>query len=232
METIRLEISGYILKEELLKTVESSILASTQVLETVNPFNGYYSANPGEYVPRTVFLITQKEYKRDVIARMNQNIKNYLEIDFDADRAEVTLYNEPQHCIRIYDIQDYSKIELIQKAYQSEGIKFKTSTNKYEGISQIKIWKEFLLQDNGNGIYINLSKSKMFYFKLPKHMSCVHFQTLVSKVKNNWTGNDFDAALGFFYRKNGAQDVVRIFSNHITPEMIEELPQKFLRFIQ
>lgn len=226
-----MEISGYILKEENLKNLESSIIQGTMVLETVDPFNGYYSANPDEYVPRTVFLITNKKYSKETIARYTRSVSKLMNVDFDAVYAEVTIQNTLYYAIRIYDFNDYGVIESIQTAYQNQGIEFKNSSQKVNTLCKIKIYKVFLVQENPIGIYSNMSKSKMFYFTLPVELEFEDFKELVQKVKNNWTGKGFDAAHGFFFRKQAAQDVVRIFSNHITDDMKQHLVQKFISFV-
>ncbi|HPM12015.1 MAG TPA: hypothetical protein PK734_00830 [Bacteroidales bacterium] len=227
-----MEISGYIRKEERLQNLESSIIQGTMVLETVDPFNGYYSANPDEYVPRTIFFITNKKYSKEDVARYTRAVSKKLQIDIDAVYAEVIIQNELYYAIRLYDFKEYGIIESIQQAFQNLGIEFKKTSQKVSALCRIKIYKVFLVQESSQGIYTNASKSKMFYFTIPVELEFTEFTALVQKVKNNWTGKDFDAAQGFFFRKHTAEDVVRIFSNHISDEMKQQLVQKFNSFIE
>ena len=227
-----MEISGFILKEEQLQNLESSIIPGTFVLETVDPFNGYYSSHPDEYVPRTVFLITNKKYSKEAIARYSRTVCKNLQIGLDAVYSEVTIQHELYYAIRVFDFKEYSVIESIQRAFEKVGIEFKYSSLKIHSICRIKIFKVFMVHEDSKGIYSNLGKSKMFYFTLPVELEFDEFKQLVQKVSNNWTGKSFNAAQGFFFRKQSAEDVVRIFSNHITDEMKHLLVQKFLSFVQ
>lgn len=226
-----MEISGYILKEEHLQSLESSIIQGTMVLETVDPFNGYYSANPNEYVPRTIFFITNKKYSKEEIARYTRSVNKDFQFDVDAVYAEVTIQNEQLYAIRLYDFKEYAVIEPIQQAFQKYGVEFRKTSQKISAVCKIKIFKVFMVQETAPGIYTNASKSKMFYFTLPAELEFADFSSLVKKVKNNWTGRDFNAAQGFFFRKQSAEDVVRIFSNHITEEMKQSLVQKFVSLL-
>lgn len=227
-----LEISGYIQKKEELISISENIIKGTLVLQTTHPFAGYYCGEIPEHIPQSVFFITNSEYQRDQIARASTKIKKYIPFEFDAERSEVTIYNTVYNAIRLYDIKEPSQIKILQEAFLAEGLTFKTSKKTYKDEFEIRIWKVFLLDEISEGVYLNMSKSKMFYFTLPHHLTFVHFNSLVEKVKNNWDGKSFDAAYGMLYRKQGVKEIVRIFSNHITDEMISELPQKFLRYIE
>ncbi|MBK8808563.1 MAG: hypothetical protein IPO21_18790 [Bacteroidales bacterium] len=71
MDRLIIESRGCIVKEEKLATIDSNIIKGTFVLETVNPFYGYYSADPEEKksIPKTIFYILDQFYYNDDIAR-------------------------------------------------------------------------------------------------------------------------------------------------------------------
>ncbi|MFO7869679.1 MAG: hypothetical protein R6U95_10320 [Bacteroidales bacterium] len=230
MNTI-LELSGYILKQEELTNLDIHKIKGTMVLQTEKPFSGYFANEPEEYIPQTVLFITKYQYSQETIVRLASKISHYLETPIDAVSAEVTIYNEKMYAIRLYDVKDYSSIEKIQKSFASEGIKFKNSDQQYSDNYIIKIKKVFLLTENEKGVFINQSKSNMFYFEIPQHISFSHFLSLDAKVKNNWDGKMYSAAPGIFYRKNGIQDVIRVFSNHISEDMMQEIPRLYKRFL-
>ena len=226
-----LELAGYIQKSDELQILENHIIQGTSVLQTSKPFYGYYADDPDEYIPQTVFFLVQDDVKQYQILRIASKISQYLEFEIDAVRAEVTVFNEVHNAIRLYDVKNYEQIELVQRAFASEGISFKHISSFTKGLCNVKIWKVFLLEEISSGIYLNKSKSKMFYFRIPEYISFSHFESVDKKVKNNWDGKSYDAAMGLFFRKHGAEEVIRVFSNHISDDMIQELPKKFLRFL-
>lgn len=232
MKTKELELSGYIQKRESLTSLQTHIIDGTLVLQTSKPFNGYYASDPDEYIPQTVFLVTTDEFRQDEISRAATRISKYIDIDIDAARAEITIFNEVNTAIRLYDIKNYEDIKKIQEAFVCEGIRFKNASASFEGDYIVKIWKVFLLEEIEQGIYLNKSKSKMFYFSIPYDITFSHFGNLDTKIRNNWEGKSYDAALGLFYRKHGIENIIRIFSNHISKDMIEHLPKRFHKFIE
>ncbi|MDA3883427.1 MAG: hypothetical protein PF481_09080 [Bacteroidales bacterium] len=231
MNTHILELSGYIKKQEEFSSLDIHKIKGTMVLQTVKPFNGYYANEPEEYIPQTVLLITKKDYSQETIVRLAKNISLYLDITIDAVKSEVVIYNELHHAVRLYDVKNYSEIERIQRAFSSEGIEFKNSDSKYNDNYIVTIHKTFLVQEIEKGVFMNQSKSKMFYFEIPKNLSFSHFLSLDEKVRNNWDGKMYSAAPGIFFRKTGVQDVIRIFSNHISNDMIQGVSTLFKRFI-
>lgn len=233
MERVHIEASGCILKEEQLTTLDKNIIKGTMVLETVNPFSGYYSDDPEikETIPNTIFFILDDFYYNEDIARATKQIHKYFEEDFDAVRADITIYNTVYSAIRLYDVKNYEIVLKLQQAFNSEGIKFKNKTHNIEGRFQIKLWKVFLVEMVDLGIYMNRSKSKMSYFTINTNFSYKHFAAITQKVKNNWDGKSFDAAIGVFYRKYGMEEIVRIFSNSIDEQMTKELKALYDKII-
>lgn len=227
MQTNYIEVYGSIIKEEHLVSLESNIIPGTMVLETLHPFRGYYSKDPTESVPQTIFLATEENYSAEEIYRASQNIKNYYKKDFDAVKAVVEIYNKKYTTIRIYDIKDYSEIVEIQKNFKSEGIKMNSRIGKVDDICLITLKKVFLIEDFGEGVYLNRGKSKMGYFTIEKQLTFAMFQSIAKNVKNNWKGPSFDAALATFFRRNGFEEIVRIFSNQIDLEVIRDLKKAF-----
>jgi len=158
-------------------------------------------------------------------------IKKYIDEDFDAVRADITIFNTVYAAIRLYDVKNYDIVYKLQQAFKSEGFNFKNKTTNIEGKFLIKLWKVFLVEMVDKGLYMNRSKSKMSYFTINKHFSYKHFQVITQKVKNNWNGKSFDAAMGVFYRKNKMEEVVRVFSNSIDIEMTTELQTLYKKII-
>jgi len=222
-----IEIFGSIEKEEHLVSLDTNILPGTMVLETSKPFKGYYSEDPTDVVPQTIFFVLDDKYSSEEIYRASQKIKTYLQKDFDALKAYIEIYNKSYTTIRIYDIENYDDISEIQKGFKSEGIKMKSKFGNINDDCKITLNKVFLVEEFGNGLYMNRGKSKMGYFTIPENMSYRMFQNVVKQVKNNWNGLSFDAAQGTFFRRDGLQEVVRIFSNHINEDTLVDLQFAF-----
>jgi len=221
------EFSGHVTKEEVLKTVNQNITQGTMVFETKNPFSGYYSQEPADDVPHTYFLFLKTDYSYVEIERAVTKIKKYLGIDFDAAKAEVSFHNTPHPTVRLYFLKDISLLGKIQKAFIDEGIKMKSKSSSFEGTCRICTQKVFLVEDAGDGIYLNRGKSRMVYLTINKTLNWTAFTSATQKVKNNWDGNIFDAASGVFQRRSGIQEIVRIFEPGIDVETAKKLQKAY-----
>jgi hypothetical protein len=96
----------------------------------------------------------------------------------------------------------------------------------------ISIEKTFLLERFDDGIYLDLAGDNKYYFELPVELSWNDFKQITSKVKNNITNNFFDAALGYFWKLEGPQDVVRIYDLKANLERVKEIQDFYLKEIE
>lgn len=223
-----IEIFGSIEKEEHLVSLEKNILPGTMVLETAKPFKGYYSEDPADTVPQTIFFVLENTYSAEEIIRVAQKIKSYSKQDFDAVKADVEIFNKTYTTIRVYDLNNYQEIPQIQKSFKSEGFKMKSKFGNINDDCTIKLKKVFLVEQFGDGLYMNRGKSKMGYFSVPENIPYQMFQDIVKQVKNNWNGRSFDAAKGAFFKRSGIQEIIRIYSNRINENMLIDLKFAFI----
>ena len=56
---------------------------------------------------------------------------------------------------------------------------------------------------------------EMGYFEVPLQLDWDTFEEITLDIKRNIEDNNFDAALGTFYRKNGLKDIIRIFDTNV-----------------
>ncbi|MCF8372544.1 MAG: hypothetical protein K9H64_13020 [Bacteroidales bacterium] len=218
----KFEALGSLIKEEELKCLKEKILTNTCVLESDVPFPGYHHDVPIESIPRHVFLMTSKAYNREQVTRATHNIKKYCPFEFDAVSGEVFINNNTLPCVRIKGLENYEDISELQTYYQNEGFKFmKQEKIRAKGI--IKVKKTFVLEEVKPGIYCDKLDDKMGYFQISKNISWKLFEKITYAVRNNWTGQHFDAAQAFFYRNFDIVEVVRIFHRSQDISSLEEL---------
>jgi len=223
------ECFGSITKEETLRSIDIKSLPNTFVLETQQPFSGYYSNTPGNKSPHSIFLILSGAYSYERINRATNKIKGFIGFDFDATKAEISMDNTSYTSIRLYALTDYSVIPQIQEAYIADGIKMHSGMGHTEGSAIITLLKVFLIEEFGTGLYINRGKSKMGYIEVGKNINFSQFKTATKTVKNNWDSISFDAAQGHFNRRKGVTDIVRIYSENISERMVEEIAKLYIK---
>jgi len=229
-----IETIGYIKKEEHLVSLENDIIPNTQVIETREPFPGYHGKDlPGELsasAPEFVFFVTKQKYTTDHIARVTKNIRNYFNDDIDIARAEITIFNTKHPCIRVKNCKDFSKITELQKCYRGEGIKF-AKKKQVDTLGLIKIQKHFHLEEISKGIFKDLDEENTSYLQIPVEIKWPQLKRITFKIKNNMEDNNFDAALGLFYRKGGLIDFVRVYDKSADIKRLEDIKTRYMNEI-
>jgi len=229
-----IETIGYIKKEEHLVSLEHDIIPNTQVIETREPFPGYHGKDlPGELsasAPEFVFFVTKQKYTTEHIARISQNIRKYFNGDIDIARAEINIFNNKYPCIRVKNCKDFSKIVELQTCYQGEGIKF-AKKMKVDTLGQITIQKHFNMEQMAEGIFKDLDEENTSYLQIPIEIKWPQFKRMTLKIKNNMDNNNFDAALGLFYRKGGLADFIRIYDKNADIKRLEDLKTRYMNEI-
>ena len=228
-EKVIIETIGTIEKKESLVTVGYDDL----VLESLHPFPGYHGDTvPDTMKPKSLFFITRSKYTEEKIIRITQKIKKDTKLEFDGSPGLVTLYNMLNPCIRIKGLDDFEGVPDILNAYKSEGIEFMTNRNiePYSGI--IKIKKYFLLEPITNCTFQDVEVPAMHYFTIPTQLRWNHFERMTLDLKRQLEDDNWDAALGSFYRKTGLVDVIRIYDEMGTRERLNEIRSGYSRAIK
>lgn len=206
-----IETTGYIKKEQRLKTIENNIIQNSFVLESSHPFQDYHGTDlPKKSRPNSLFLILSKETSFEDIARITKKIKQDFEYDFHASLGDIYFKTTSYSCIRIKYLKSFTFLPQLQSLYQENGIKFaKQKDVNADGL--IVIHKHFYVDEIESGIYHDQEEDSKFYIELPKQISWTVFKDFTLNIKNNIDNSNFDAAQGVFYRKNGIIDVVRLY---------------------
>ncbi|WP_066627917.1 hypothetical protein [Labilibacter marinus] len=227
---------GNLLKAEQLVTMEEKILPNTFVLEAPEPFPGffnYYSESPQDSTPLYIYLVVDQLYTLEQVTRARQNIKEYFPSDFHADAGTVTIYNKTYHVIRIRHLQKYDQIKALQTAFLDEGIKFKRKpSKKIESTGVIRLKKFFRLNEVEEGLFLDDVEKDHGYICLPRFVKWAEFEELTNKVKYNWSGSFFDAALGHFHSNFEIEDMIRIYNPKIDIELLRKAKQTYLEQIK
>ncbi len=218
-----------IVKEEDVKSLEHNIIPNTFVLEITHPFPGYYFGSQSftsESKPKFILLVLKKQTNFDFFYRALKRIKKYLDFDFEADLAEIELFNQEFHAIRIAHLPSYDNLEDIQQSFIDEGISFRKS-KRVEAKALIKINKFISLIDNDN-FYQASDSSGFIYFGVDKELSWKMFEHITIKIKHNFSPK-FDAGIGVFFHHGDIEDVIRIYSKDLKEEDIIGLKNMYLR---
>jgi dsRNA-specific ribonuclease len=113
--------------------------------------------------------------------------------------------------------------------FVKNGIRFLYKSKKYKDeLVKIKIVKFFSLEEIAKNIFLDKHEKYHAYFRIPRHLTWEEFDNITNKVKYNWVESTFDAAMGAFYYDGELHDVVRVYSNKIGPEYLDELQKMYL----
>mgnify|MGYP001240358733 CR=1 FL=1 len=222
-EVKQIETSGYIKKEEWLSDINNNIIQNTLVLESSHPFPGYHGENlPENSCPRSLFLIVEKNYSFEDIARINKKISKTFTFDFNASQGIIYFKTGNYYCIRIKYLKSFTFLPELQNLYKQEGVVF-SKHKKLDDSGLIVINKIFCLKELENTIYQDTEEPTKFYIEIPKQLSWEEFKNLTAFVKNNINNSSFDAAQGVLYRKSGITDVVRLYIKEQEVKQIQKL---------
>lgn len=222
------ETVGTISKNELLASFDYET-DKALVLETLQPYPGYHGTTvPDSLGINSLFFVTSKKYSGETIIRATMEVRKNFVPTFDAVPGIITVFNNPEPCIRVKHLTKIDDVEVMVKLYREAGIDFMKSKKiaPFDGL--IKIRKYFTLEIVDEGIYFDLDVPHIAYFEVPGQLSWHVFAKITLSLRPNVYYNDFDAALGVFFTKKGVVDVVRIFHEPVEVKDIKYLQKKYL----
>lgn len=217
---------GSITKMESLIPVDYHILQNTYVVETEDPYPGYYGKMPKQTKPNSLFLITDRFYRLEELLRLAKNIDQYDKEKLSFASAMLDFQFRKYYAIRIKHFPDYEQIYELQSYFIKAGVVF--SKNRHIiNPAEIKVYKCFELIEIEKGYYIDNLEQHHGYFKLPFEISFKQFSDFIYDIKNNITCGSFDAAIGNILINSNLVDIVRIYSKNINIELLEMFSKKF-----
>jgi len=227
---------GSLIKEEAFELIEGAVLPNTFVLESKNPFPGfyeYYDNLQKDIAPHYIYLVTDKKYDLEQFTRTTQQIMSDTNKKYHAALGTITIYNNVYYVIRVRHIEQYADIKELQAYYVSLGINFKDKPSRFEhnkGITRLN--KFFCLDKIEDNFYFDSVEANHGYFRIPKYLSWDDFVKLTKQVKYNMDLKQFDASIGFIYDKFKAIDIIRVYSENLTIDLLKLIRSKYLERIK
>jgi hypothetical protein len=224
----KMEVFSNLVKLEKLTILDDKITPGTLVFESPDPFPGYYSDFPDSKPPVYLYLALDKPYRLEEILRATQKIQPDFEEHFDAGKGIATIVNEEIPVIRLRHFGNYDIVAPLQNAYNEAGIGFlkRTKKGKYEAL--VRIVKMLYLKQVEPNIFIDLKEDYHGYILIPSYLKWRQFEKITKQVKYNWFGSKFDAAYGSFYHETRLYEFVRIYSNKLDTDYLQEIRGLYL----
>jgi hypothetical protein len=228
-----IEVFGTITKQETVSTITDRVLSGSLVFEAIAPFPGYYHEAPNTAMPVYMYLSLQEQYPLIDMIRATEKVEKVFDESFDAGKGFVKIYNETYNVLRVRHLKRYDLIGKLQQNYQEQGIHFLQKTMRgFEETVQIRVVKFFNLQPIDDGIYLDTKEDFHAYLEIPKHYDWEDFNCLTDKVKYNWEERNFDAAMGAFHYQGQLHEFVRIYSNKLSLNYLQQLRKLYLQKIK
>lgn len=223
-----MEVFVNLTKNDTLVALDESILPGSLVFDSLNPFPGYYHELPTDASSMYIYLVLDKQYPLEEILRATQNIEKKYEWNFDAGKAYITIGSTFLDAIRLRHLPKLDMVEKIQEAYVSQGISF-LMNKKLQGRieARTKIVKFLMLEELAAGIFVNADDPTFAYIEIPKYLDAEEFQQVSMDVKYNWEGHEFDAASASFYKDGKLYEVIRIRSDKMDVNYLEQIQKLF-----
>lgn len=221
---------GSITKLETLIPVDYNILNNTYVVETQDPYPGYYGKVPKLSKPNSLYLITNRNYRLDEILRF---IKNMDYSDKDTISFASAILDFKYHiynAIRIKFFPDYDLIYKLQSEFINSGVEFVKKRHIVDS-AQIKVFKCIELKQIEDGIYLDDVEVNHGYFRIPAELSFNEFSDIIFDIRNNIESINFDAAIGSLLMDSNLTDVVRIYSDNLDLSLLKIIQEKFMHIL-
>ncbi len=212
----KIEVFVNLTKNDTVLAIEENILPGSLVLDSLNPFPGYYHDSPMNVRSIYIYMVLARQYPLEEVIRATQNIEKEYDWNFDAGKGYMTIGSEFLNVIRVRHLPQLDMVVKIQEAYVKQGIDFLMNKQlKGKLVVKVKIVKFLNLEQIGEGIYLSSDDPTFAYIEIPKYLHHEAFIKVTMDVKYNWDGHEFDAARASFYSKGTLYEVVRIRSNKI-----------------
>lgn len=220
-------------KNDRVQAIEDKILPGSLVLESLNPFPGYYHDTPANVESMYIYLVLNRQFPLEEVIRATQIIEQEYKWNFDAGKGYMNIGSEYLNVIRLRHLPQLDVVVEIQEAYKKQGIEFLMS-KKLKGKLEVKvkIVKFLELENIGESIYLNAKDSTFAYIEIPKYLHHEAFLKVSMDVKYNWDGHEFDAARGSIYHDGKLYEAVRIRSDKMDLEYLNKIRNLYISKIR
>jgi len=228
-----IERFGGLSKAESLSCIENEILfPNTCALEAKIPFMGYYGEVEANTRPLYVYLSLDGQPSVEEITRATINVRKKLGQQLDAVAGNLKTHDQSNPIIRLRGMNDYHQIAQIQEMYLSEGLTFKKRIRKFDQeVAFIHLNKFFYLTEVAEGQYLDARQPHHGYFAVPRQIRWKEFVQLSKEVKFDTNLLYFDATIAFIYDNDGIVDLVRIYKENLTADMLAKICSRYLKLL-
>jgi len=227
MKTNRLiKTCGSITKMESLIPVDYHILQNTYVVETDDPYPGYYGKIPKQSKPNSLYLITNRFYRLDEVLRLIKNMDNFDKDKISFASAILDFKYHIYYAIRIKYFPDYEQIYKLQSYFLNAGVGF-INKRHVSNSTEIQVFKCIEIIEIEDGFYLDNNESTHGYFRIPYEISFNEFTDIIYDIKNNISSGTFDAAIGSLLMNSDLVDVVRIYSDNLNIDLLKSISERF-----
>lgn len=217
---------GSITKMESLIPVDYNILQNTYVVETQDPYPGYYGKVPKQTKPNSLYLITNQYYRLDEVLHFVKTMDNFKEGEISYASAILDFKYHIYNAIRIKYFPDYELIYKLQSEFINAGVEF-LKKRHITNSAQIKVFKCIELNEIEEGFYLDDKEVHHGYFQIPDELSFNEFLDIIYDIRNNIESIAFDAAIGSLLMDSDLIDVVRIYSDTLNLNLLKSIQEKF-----
>lgn len=226
------ELFGTLEKLEQFNTLNQNIIPGSLVFESPKPFWGYYNEFDSPHTklsPHYIYLAINTTHAVFDVVRAYHKVSEEFDFEFDAAKAFVKFNDRFYNAIRLRHISDYDKIKDVQESFSRHGISMLMSAGNWQNVTtHVSIKKVFNVQALSEVVYKDTSEPNHYYLKIPKTLTLDEFAEVTAKVRNNWLGSKFDAALAYFLKEKQVVEIVRIYSELLTLEQLTEIQKLYL----
>jgi len=224
---------GGVTKEEPLTSLPKDlVLNNSQVLEAVKPFFGYYNDGPQVKKNIYLYLVLEGDHPYELFAAATERVRKRFPHPFDAISGSASTSNFSSQVIRVQDLQKFDQVLQLQELYQSEGITFKKNAAPVNNEMVVtRLIKFFFLEPHADGIFMDHLQKSIGYFRVPEYINWDDFKKITSQVKLETSLLFFDAATAFYVENCKMVNLIRIYKEHITPEMVKPIKDRYLKLL-
>ncbi len=222
------DLFGCLTKVENLWCLGEYGVRNTCILESLDTFPDYYGNAPTTSKPLYVYIVAGEHYTMEDIVRISLKVKADHKSPFDAAFTEISMRHATCCAVRIAGVTNYDNVKELQECFQHHGLVLKKKVNNIENSpALIKIYKFFLLDPVGDNIFLDLRNPDIGYFDVYENPAWDEFSSRIQVLRNNISGQSFDAAKSFVFKGAEIQDMVRIYCKNLTLEFLKGLKEKY-----
>jgi hypothetical protein len=228
------EYVGSLTKEESLQCIENDLLIKDScVLESVNPFFGYYADGPKVQKPNYLYLMLGEPVDFMELQRIILQVNKQSKLTVDAVWATITVPDHPEMpALRIRDLQQYGQISILQQQYRDAGLPLqKHNKGALLDNAIIKLKKFFFLEELEDGLFFDARQAHHGYFVIPEHIDWNHFKKLTAEAKYEVELLNFDAATASIFSNNQIIELVRIYREDITVDKLKAIRDRYYHLL-